>query len=85
MTDTIIRSIEILAGMLLIVATLFLAGSATSQAAQTTVVLMSLFALPLVFSGLFNWHPAKVLGNWLSRAKKPMVSLIPHKLRSLTH
>lgn len=86
MTDTIIRSIEIATGCLLIVATMFLSTDTSSQVTHIALVLLPLVALPLIFTGLFNWHPAKMLGGWLSRVRKPAVSLTPRlKLRSLSH
>ena len=85
MTDIVIRTMEIFAGCILIAVTLLMAGTVESAAMQALLILLPLFALPLIFSGLFNWHPAKVLGEWLSRARKPILELIPLKLKSLTH
>ncbi|MGD8569477.1 MAG: hypothetical protein PVJ39_15435 [Gammaproteobacteria bacterium] len=86
MTDNIIRSIEIATGCVFIVATMFLSTDKSSQVMHISLVLLPLVALPLIFTGLFNWHPAKTLGKWLSRAREPVMSLTPRlKLRSLSH
>lgn len=85
MTDIVIRTMELIAGCLLITVTLLMAGTVTSPALQALLILLPLFALPLIFSGLFNWHPAKRLGDLLERLKKPLLDALPLKVKSLSH
>ena len=57
MTDLIVRIIELIAGSLLIAVTLIFSAHYESQ----TLLLLPLIALPIIFLGMFDWHPAKVL------------------------
>ena len=58
MTDLVIRLIELTLGFMLILTSLFLSNYSTSQ----FVLLLPLLTLPIVFSGMFGWHPIKALG-----------------------
>ncbi|WP_455223017.1 hypothetical protein [Kaarinaea lacus] len=57
MTDLIVRIIELITGSLLIAVTLIFSAHYENQ----TLLLLPLIALPIIFSGMFDWHPAKVL------------------------
>lgn len=58
MADLIVRIFELVIGSLLIVATLIF----SNYFVNNIVLLLPLVALPFIFSGIFDWHPAKSLG-----------------------
>ena len=58
MTDLIVRILEVVTGVLLIVASLIF----SNYFVNNIILLLPLLALPIVFSGLFDWHPARKLG-----------------------
>ncbi|MCI0506979.1 MAG: hypothetical protein L0Z73_12840 [Gammaproteobacteria bacterium] len=77
MTDLVIRIVELVTGLLLIVVSLML----NTHYANQTLLLLPLIALPIIFSGMFDWHPAKELGLLLAEAGKrfSLASIIkPH-------
>ena len=57
MTDLILRVFEVFTGVLLIVASLIF----SNYFVNNVILLLPLLALPIVFSGLFDWHPARKL------------------------
>lgn len=58
MTDLIVRIFELVIGSLLIAVTLIF----SNYFVNDIILLLPLLALPIIFSGLFDWHPAKKLG-----------------------
>ena len=66
MTDLIVRILELTTGSLLIAATLIFSAHYENQ----TLLLLPLIALPIIFSGMFDWHPAKELGLILKDLSK---------------
>ena len=66
MTDLIIRIIELVTGSLLIAATMIFSAHFENQ----TLLLLPLIALPIIFSGMFDWHPAKKLALLLTNFAK---------------
>jgi hypothetical protein len=66
MTDLIVRIIELVTGSLLIAVTLVFSGHFESQ----LLLLLPLIALPIIFSGMFDWHPAKKFGLLLTGISK---------------
>lgn len=58
MTDLIVRIFELAIGSLLIVATLIF----SNYFVNNIILLLPLVALPIIFSGIFDWHPTKKLG-----------------------
>ncbi|WP_455200278.1 hypothetical protein [Kaarinaea lacus] len=73
MTDLIVRFFELLIGSMLIVATLI----TSSYFVNDIILLLPLLALPIIFSGMFNWHPAEKLSSLsvkLGSSVKQMVS-----------
>ena len=73
MTDLIVRIFEISLGSLLIVATLIL----SNYFVNDIILLLPLLALPIIFSGIFDWHPARKLGLLTAKfgdaIKQPLV------------
>ena len=67
MTDLIVRTVELITGALLIVVTLLFSAY---YPGQTMLLLLPLIALPIIFLGMFDWHPAKELGLLLANAGK---------------
>lgn len=66
MTDLIVRILELTTGSLLIAATLIFSAHYENQ----TLLLLPLIALPIIFSGMFDWHPAKKAGLMLKGLSK---------------
>jgi len=58
MTDLIVRIIELITGSLLIAITLIFSAHYENQA----LLILPLIALPIIFLGMFDWHPVKILG-----------------------
>ena len=58
MTDLIVRIFELAIGSLLIVATLIF----SNYFVNNVVLLLPLVALPIIFSGIFDWHPTRKVG-----------------------
>ena len=66
MTDLIVRILELTIGALLIAATLIFSTHYENQA----LLLLPLIALPIIFSGMFDWHPVKEMGLMLKNLGK---------------
>lgn len=66
MTDIIERIFEISLGSVLIGITLI--SSAVASVMSPVLILLPLFAAPIICSGLFGWHPFKSFKQLLARA-----------------
>ena len=57
MTDLLVRIFEVVIGSLLIAVTLII----SKYFVNNIILLLPLVALLIIFSGLFDWHPARKL------------------------
>ena len=64
MTDSIIRIFELTIGLVLLMTSLVLSNYFTNQ----FILLLPLLTLPIVFSGMFGWHPMKNLWTMFTKA-----------------
>ena len=75
MTDLIVRILQISTGVALISITLITAANSSTAALDAAIVLLPLIAVPVIFSGIFGWHPLKSLGKLIPDIITPLKQL----------